>query len=169
MFQKDEYIFYESGGICKIEDIQTSPIETMPPDREYYVVKSLHDPSGVMFIPVDSDRVFLRRLLNREEALALLDSIPQMEEICEENGKLLRARYLDAMRTHDPKEWLRIIKTVRSRTAAAAQKRSQRISETERTLSDSAKRYLHAELSLALGIPESGMEAYITEHLAKMA
>lgn len=47
--------------------------------------------------------------------------------------------------------------------------RTQRISETERSFSDNAKRNLHAELSLALGVPEGDMENYITEYIQKMA
>ncbi len=168
MFQKGEYVFYGSGGICQIEDIRLAPLDGMPADKTYYVIRSLHEVGGLTYIPVDSDCIFLRRLLNREEAHALIDSIPSVEEIEEENGKLLRAKYLDAMRTHDPVEWIRVIKTVHRR-ANAPFKRNQRISETERNLSDSAKRYLHTELALALELPVSGMEAYITEQLAKMA
>ncbi|MBQ8416280.1 MAG: hypothetical protein IJX13_05215 [Clostridia bacterium] len=168
MFQKDEYVFYESGGICRISDIQISPLEGMPADREYYVLQSVHDKNGVIYIPVDSDRVFLRRLLNREEAQALLDSIPSVEVIIEENAKLLRNKYLEAMRTHQPLEWVRIIKTVYRRTTDPERQR-QRLSETERSLAENAKRYLYTELSLALGHPVEGMEEYIIEHVKKMA
>lgn len=168
MFQKDEYVFYGSGGICKISDIQISPLEGMPADREYYVLQSVHDKNGVMYIPVDSDKVFLRPLLNQAEAEALLDRIPSVEIIVEENAKLLRNKYLEAMRTYQPVEWVRIIKTVYRRTTDPERQR-QRLSETERTLAESAKRYLYTELSLALGRPAEDMEAYITEHVKKMA
>ena len=47
-FQKDDYVFYESGGICKILDIQIAPLEGMPADREYYVMRSIYDKSGMI-------------------------------------------------------------------------------------------------------------------------
>ncbi len=168
MFQANEYVFYESGGICRISDIQTAPLDNMPADRRYYVVQSVHDSNGVMYIPVDSDRVFLRRLLNREEAQALLDRIPHIPTIEEPNSKQLRAKYLEAMRTHQPIEWVRIIKTVHRRENAQSD-RPFRLSETERSLAENAKRYLYTELSLALGLPVEEMESYIFDHIRKMA
>ena len=168
MFERDEYVFHESGGICRIADIQVSPLQGMPLDREYYVIKPLHDSNSVIYMPVDSDQIFLRRLLNRAEAEELLDRIPFVRTIDEPNVKLLRAKYTESMRTHDPLEWVRVIKTVYQRMTSPTS-RTQRISETERSFSDNAKRYLHAELALALGLHEQDMETYIADHIQKMA
>lgn len=59
-----------------------------------------------------------------------------------------------------------MIKTVCLRANEKISK-TQRISETERNFSDTAKRYLHAELALALELPEKEMEAYLTSYLSK--
>ncbi|MBQ1229455.1 MAG: hypothetical protein IIX80_00330 [Clostridia bacterium] len=168
MFQTDEYVFYSSGGICRITDIQTAPLDNMPADRQYYVMQSIHDSNGVMYIPVDSDQVFLRRLLSREEACALLDRIPMVDAIEESDAKLLRNKYTEAMRTHEPLEWVRVIKTVYRRIGEKTA-RAQRISETERSFAENAKRYLYAELALALDLQGVDMEEYIAEHIRKMA
>ncbi len=168
MFQKDDYVFYESGGICKIFDVQYAPLENMPSDRQYYILHSLHDRNGVSYIPVDSDKVFLRRLLNREEAQRLMDEIDQISVIEESNAKQLRAKYMEAMHTHQPLEWVRVIKTVYKRMNLDPS-RPQRLSETERSFAENAKRYLYTELALALGLQENEMESYITNYIQKMA
>lgn len=168
MFERGEYVFHESGGVCQIEDVQVAPLDGMPTDRTYYVMRPIHDPNSVIYIPVDSDRIFLRRLLNREEAVELLDRIPFVRTIEVDNAKQLRAKYIELMRMYDPLEWVRVIKTVYARTHTPAS-RTQRISDTERSFSDNAKRNLHAELSLALGMPGGDMERYITEYIQKMA
>lgn len=168
MFHRDEYVFHESGGICKIADIQISPIDGMPSDRLYYVLKPIQEPNSVIYIPVDSDRIFLRRLLSQEEAKSLLDHIPSVEAIEETNSKFLRAKYNEAMKTHDPLEWVRVIKTVYQRSMATGS-RGSRLSESERGFSELAKRYLHTELALALDLQPQDMEAYITAHVEKMA
>lgn len=168
MFEREEYVFHESGGVCKIADIQTAPLEGMPRDREYYVLKPLSDPNSMIYIPVDSDKIFLRRLLSRAEAEELLDRIPFVRTIEESNAKLLRAKYLELMKMHDPVEWVRVIKTVYLRMNAQTLK-SQRISDTERSFAENAKRHLYTELALALELPTDRMEDYITEHIQKMA
>ena len=168
MFQKDDYVFYESEGICKIADIQLAPLDGMPSDRQYYILQSVHDRNGMIYIPVDSEKVFLRKLLNREEAQKLMDEIKQVSVIEESNAKLLRTKYIEAMHTHDPLEWVRVIKTVYKRMNADPQK-PQRLSETERSFAENAKRYLYTELALALGLQEKEMEAYIIDYIQKMA
>ncbi len=167
MFQKDEYVFYESGGICKISDIQKAPLEGMPADREYYILQSVHSANGTMYIPVDNDKVFLRPLLNRVEAEALIARIPEVDAIEEGNAKLLRTKYQEAMHAHDPVEWVRIIKTVWRRTTGNPI-RPQRLSETERSLSENAKRYLYTELALALGMSAGEMEQYIIDRIGEV-
>ena len=73
------------------------------------------------------------------------------------------------MHTHLPKEWIRIIKTVYKRTNADSL-RPVRISDTERSFGENAKRYLYAELALAFGIEPVDVEAFITNRIEqKMA
>ena len=163
-FQKDEYVFYASGGICKILDVQFAPLEGMPADREYYVMRSIHDKSGIIYVPKDNQEIFIRPLLNLEGAQALLAGASQILPIVEENGKLLRAKYLEAMQKHDPSEWVRIIKTAYARKKEFPD-RTQRLSEGEKNLVARAKSFLYAELSLALDVSEKEMAERIEEAL----
>ena len=168
MFERNEYVFHESGGICRIIDIQTAPLEGMPADRLYYIMKPIHDANSVIYLPVDCDSIFVRRLLCRAEAEELLDRIPFVLAIEENNAKLLRAKYTEAMNTHDPLDWIRVIKTAYLR-AEAQSFRTQRLSETERSFAEHAKRNLHSELAIALGLEERDMEEYIINHVKNMA
>ena len=167
-FQKDDYVFYESGGICKILDIQFAPLEGMPADREYYIMRSIHDKSGMIYVPLDNQNIFIRPLLNAEHAETLFASLASIVPIVEANGKLLRVKYLEAMQKHDPFEWVRVMKTAYHRKNEFSD-RSQRLSEGERDLVARAKNFLYTELSLALGVPEKEigerMEAALLESL----
>ena len=170
MFERDDHVYYASGGVCRVTDICYAPLAGMPADRQYYVLRSLHDPSGVIYVPVNSDAVFLRRLLTREEAEELLREIPALSVFEEPNAKALRGRYVESMKKHEPAEWVRVIKTVTGRIQELAKiSRSQRISDTERSFAEDAKRYLCAELSLALDIPMQRMEEYLKERMANPA
>ena len=48
MFAKGDYVFYASGGVCRVDDLQYAPLDGMPADRLYYVLRSLHDANGVI-------------------------------------------------------------------------------------------------------------------------
>ena len=158
MFEVNDYVFYGSGGVCRVVDIKTAPLENMPKDREYYILRSMHDASGVAYIPIDSDGVFLRPLITREDAEDLLARCEQIECIDEPVAKQLRERYIEAMRTHRPEEWVRVIKTV-NRRLRAPRPAARRISETERSLAENARRYLYTELSLVMEQSVAEVEA----------
>lgn len=153
MFQIGEYVYYASGGVCIIADICYAPLSGMPKDRQYYVLHSVHDSNSVMYVPVNSETVFLRGLMTKEAAQSLLERISEIGVIEEPNAKILKGKYVEAMRQHDPDEWVRVIKTVYGRVRRLAeQSKNQRISDTERSFADDAKRYLYAELSLTLNL-----------------
>ena len=130
MFAINEYVYYASEGVCRIADICRAPLKGMPEDRQYYVLHSVHSNGGVLYVPTDSDGVFLRRLLTADEADRLVDEIPKMQVFEEPNAKALRLRYIEAMHTHAPEEWIRVIKTVRGRMERLSKgARAQRLSE----------------------------------------
>ena len=160
MFAAGDFVFYGSGGICRIADVLPAPLEHMPAGRMYYVMHSIHDSNGVIYVPVDSDQVFLRSLITKEEAELLLRQIPAILPIEESNAKLLREKYLLAMKQHTPVEWIRVVKTIRRRREVLAG-RAQRLSETERSFGENAMRFLRTELSLALGLSEEELAPYV--------
>ena len=167
MFGKGDYVYHASGGICRVEDLQYAPIDGMPADRLYYVLRSLHNANGVIYLPTDCTSVFLRPLLTREEAKALLHEARELPPFTASDAKTLRATYIEAMKKHDPYEWVRVIKTVSEREGALAKiSRTQRLSETERTYGEEAKRYLFTELSIVLDVPREQLEEHIFGALA---
>jgi CarD family transcriptional regulator len=165
MFEKGEYVYHETGGICKIEDICVAPLDGMPADRLYYVLRPMHDQNCVNYLPVDSSGVFLRKLMDRSAAESLLVQIPKIDVIVESNAKILRAKYMEAMKCHEPAEWVRVIKTAQARIDAQGGKLA-RISESERNFSDTAKRNLCAELSLALSVDIKQIECAVWQGIA---
>jgi len=151
MQEKGAYVFYGSGGICQVSDIQRAPLEGMPKDKLYYVLKPVYDTGEVMYVPVESDRVYLRPIMGRDAALAFLSSLEEIAPIAAADSKQLRAAYAECMSSHEPREWVRVIKTVESRRGIG---RRARISETERIYLESARHYLISEISLSLGCTE---------------
>ncbi len=158
MFQKNDYVFYGSGGVCKIVDVQAAPLDGMPKDRLYYVMHSVHDVNSMMYVPVDSECVFLRALITAEEAQALLADIPRVALIVEENAKRLRERYQEHMRRYMPEDWVLVLKTVQARLDEP-RPLARRISETERSYAEAAKRNLCTELALVLDHPTEEITA----------
>lgn len=69
MYQKNEIIFSEGIGVCKVTDIVNLSVNKMLP-VQYYLLSSVFDKSRTSYIPVAGHQVVLRQLLTVEEAEA---------------------------------------------------------------------------------------------------
>ncbi len=99
MYQVGELIVYGGTGVCRVEAVETPQQRGPEAGRQYYLLKPLYQ-DGTIRIPVDS-KVFMRPVISRQEAEALIDAIPGMHaEACHErNFTQLAARFMKRAET----------------------------------------------------------------------
>lgn len=69
MFEKKEYLYSETMGVCKVTDIVNLPANgRMGASVPYYHLKPIADKTKAAYIPVAHHQVKLRPLMTREEA-----------------------------------------------------------------------------------------------------
>lgn len=164
MFEVNEYVFYGSEGICRIDDIVSSPFSDVKTDTKYYVLHSTHGGNSTAFVPVDGTGVLIRPIMSKGDIDSLLlkiDSLPLFEEC---NLKLLKEKYSLALRSGEPAEWVRVIKTVYDRTLNGREG-GKKVSDAEREYAENAKKFLYKEMSTVLGIPVENVEKYISDNV----
>ena len=88
MFEIGDFIVYGNNGICEVKDVTTISMQNAPKDRLYYLLSPLHRKESKIFTPVDSGKTVMRAVLTKEEANALIDDIPEIEELWVSNDKL---------------------------------------------------------------------------------
>lgn len=161
MFRKGEYIIYGTTGVCHVEDVGIPEGLSAPqPGRTYYTLSPVFS-AGLIYIPTDSN-AYMRPILTKEEAEALIRSIPQIDEhICEsKNPKELSCSYQAAIQSHDCADLLCLIKSVYLKIESCTA-RGRRPSQTDLRYRKRAEDLLYGELSVALGIPMDEVEPYI--------
>lgn len=67
MFQKKDYIYSESMGVCLVADV-TNLAPKKGNAVSYYVLKSVYQKDKVAYIPVENHTVELRQLITPDEA-----------------------------------------------------------------------------------------------------
>ena len=112
MFEKGEYVVYGSKGVCEITDISTINISGMNREKLYYFLRPVNDRDAKIFIPVDSDKIQMRRILTQEEAESLVDSIPRIGCLWIADEKQREYSYRQAVNGCDCRDWVRILKTL---------------------------------------------------------
>ena len=66
MFQKKQYIYSETLGVCLVENI--TQLTTQNVQASYYVLRPVFAKEEVSYIPVENHQVVLRELFTEEEA-----------------------------------------------------------------------------------------------------
>lgn len=166
MFEIGEYIVYGTNGICRVEDVCSSPYDKTD-TRTYYLLVPVNNPmSSTIYTPVNNERVPMRRLMTKEEIEALIADMPQIELLTVPIEKHRREIYRATIGTLSPAGYVQVIKTVHRRRAdlTAAHKH---FPVTDLEYGRLAKHLLYSECAHVLGMAEDSVEQYITDRLPK--
>lgn len=166
MFETGEYVVCGNKGVCVVEDVTTLDISGVDKERQYYILKPKYQPGSTVYVPVDSSRESMRRVLNREEAQRLIAAIPQIPLLTITNEKLSEQTYRECLRTGSCEEWVRIIKTIYLRKKKRLQA-GRKVTAVDAKYFRMAEESLYGELAVALEMNRSEMESYITGELER--
>lgn len=162
MFEIGDYIVCGNNGICTVESIGTIDVPDVNPERLYYILQPVYAKGSVVYIPVDNEKIVMRKILTKEQAQALIDKIPEIETIPELNDKLREEKFKECLRHHDCTDWIRIIKTLYLRRQAR-EERGQKVTAMDARYLKVAEENLYCEFAMALGIDRDEVLDFI-EH-----
>ena len=160
MFEIGNYVVYGNTGICRIDDITTRDMMGNGIEKEYYVLTPVNTDNAKAFLPVDNHKVVLRAVITKDEAVNLIDRIPQIKDIEESNDKLREEKYKQLSRQCDCESWVSIIKTIHVR------KKERELQGKKPTATDEryfklAEDKLYEELCFAMDLDRDGIIDYI--------
>lgn len=160
MYSVGEKIVYGENGVCTVIKIAPLEISGASKDKLYYYLAPLIG-TGVYYSPVDSG-AFMRPVISREEAEALIDAIPGIAPaVCNDSRfNHVDAFYRELFKLHTCEALVSIVKGLRERMS----ERKTKSSRSEATMKR-AKDILHGELAVALGMEMSEVEGYIASRI----
>lgn len=164
MYKIGKMVVYGRTGICKVEDITTMKMDGVPKDKLFYILKPVKEAGAKIFTPVDNKNTIMREVITHQEAVDLINEIPEIEELGITNDKLREATYKECMKTCSCRERVKVIKTLYLRKQVRSLQ-GKKITATDEKYLRMAEEDLYAELSMALGVPENEMGAYITKRV----
>ena len=162
MYSVGDKIIYGENGVCTVAKVAPLDMSGASADKLFYHLEPLIG-SGIYIAPVDSG-AFMRPVMGRSEAEALIDAMPGIEPaICNDNRfNHVDAFYKELFRRHSCEALVSIVKGLNTRNA----ERKTKSSRAEATMKR-AKDMLHGELSVAFGIDIADVEGYILSRIGK--
>lgn len=168
MFEKGQYINYGKHGVCIVEDITHMDLPGVDKTKLYYVLEKVYTKGNKIYTAVDNQKVRMRRILSKKEAVDLIEEIPKIEQLKVSEDKSRNEKYKEALTSCDCRELVRVLKSLYNRKQKCIAD-GKKVTVTDERFFKEAEQQLYGELALALGIAREQVEDYIAarvEHIA---
>ncbi len=153
MLQNGDNVVYKCRGIFRVKQVGKLNFSFVDRKKEYYTLGSVQDEKEVVYVPVSEENTVLRSPMTREQAMDLINHEENAEILWVYNEKLREQEYKKCISTYDPKDWIRILKTLYIRT-----KKRGSITSMDKKYQQVVERALYSELAYALQIPMEQVE-----------
>ena len=164
-FQPGEYVIYGCKGVHKIMDRVMLAIDGTSSEKEYYVMQPCGKSEGFVYAPVDASKTHMRRIMKREEAEQFLRTAPQIQLLDIHSRKLLEDACKECIRSCEPEELMRVIRTLHQRKEARLHQ-GKKMTLTDIHYMEQAENILYMELSIIFDIPKAEVPEFIHQHVA---
>lgn len=168
MFKIGQLIIYGSTGVCVVDGIGPLDSSSGMGDRIYYTLSPIYSRESKIYTPVDNQKIVMRPILTQEEAEALIQEIPQIQELGILDEKNREQDYKNALAKADCHEMIRVIKTIypRQQKRLAAGKKA---TVSDERYFNMAEDFLYKELAVSLDMDLEKVENYIISHVKETA
>ena len=168
MYQIGELVQYGSTGVCRISESQPQTLPNSEEERLYYVLVPLYK-ACVISVPVDSDKVFMRPIITRDEAEQLIRLIPTLQFPAYHNraAKELAGHYDTLLKSHNCEDWIQLTMSIYTKKQDQLNKKRRFGSVDERFLKQ-AEDLLFGEFAAALEIPKEEVQGYIASKVESL-
>lgn len=157
MFNVGDMVLYPLYGVGAI--IELKEMEILGSVGKYYVLKVSATGMSVM-VPVESDSVGLRAIVDKATALSVIEDFPRLRsDSCPNWNKRYREN-MDLLKTGNILDAAKVVKSLMDR------ERERGLSTGERRMYVQAKQILLSELEVATGISASKLEQRLYNSLS---
>lgn len=167
MYQIGNTVMHPSEGICSVEDIRK--MRFGPQEREYYVLRpTMENGSSTVYLPIERGDVMLRKLLSRDDILAMIRESKQYAGLWIDDGRLRKERFTEILHEGNYAKIIQMICELHEHNAKRVAE-GKRLPATDEHLLNDAQRLLHQEFSYVLGMNMEKTVQFILDELGLQA
>ncbi len=167
MFEIGDFVIKANSGICRVDNISTLDIAIQgDKERLYFFLSPINETTAKLYVPVDKEGNGIRKVITKEEAWELINTIPNIEELYISDDKQREQKYKEAIQSCDLEKIISIIKNMyfRKQKRTAIGKKNTSVDERFFKL---AEDNLYTELAFALGRKKEEIKDLIIESIGE--
>ncbi len=162
MYKANDYLVYKKD-VCKVKEVKKNKMT----GSDYYVLVPINDDSLIIDVPTDNRMGFIRDIVSKQDAEKLIDNIPKIEPLMDNNDKYIEKIYKDLLYSGNHEDLIKIIKTSYLRNEDRANNKK-RLSDKDTKFFEQAERYLYNELSISFGMNYEETKEYIIKRVNEL-
>ncbi|NLJ89367.1 MAG: CarD family transcriptional regulator [Clostridiales bacterium] len=164
MFEIGDYIIYGNNGVCKVVDIGPIQLDNSKSSKLYYTLEPIFENGSKVYTPVGNKKVLMRPVISEEEAIDLIDSIPDIEYDSELTGKEREQKMKESLKSIDTEEWIKILKALyHTKEERLADGKS--LTSSDEKYLKATQEWLYGELSVSLDKSIEEIEDYVLNRI----
>ena len=161
----DSAVMHIPEGVCRVTGMIERDLSRYG-IQKYYVLVPVYDPGTKIYIPAGKNTDKTRALPGRDEILSLIDEIPESKSIWKDNDKERQEYFNAVLARFDHHEMVRLIKTLREKSAEKMRTGKKFHSADERVFKE-AERILFGEFGFVLGMQPSEVPSFINDRIGE--
>ena len=164
MFQILDTVVHPFSGVCQIRDIRKEKFGDHP--ELYYVLVPLKEKgSNLIYVPVDSEKIRLRKPLTKREIQSILRSVASAEVEWQHNDKNRAEQFSLLLREGSHAQIIKMIALLHQ-WKEERQKSGKKMPASDERLLQEAQSMIHREFAYALDLDEPATVQYIMKRIA---
>lgn len=163
MYQIGTVVNHPTAGVCKIDDIRDKKFQDLA-KRTYYILHPVSGNKSTVYVPVDTQKVHLRKMMTRDEIIDLIGSTDVSIISWNEKANLRKAEYIELLRSDDIRNIIALIAFLHTKKDEYLQL-DKKFPTTEERILKEAENKIHQEFSYALNMPPEQVPLFIMENL----
>lgn len=147
MFKKNEKVVLRNTGVCEIVEIKNENFGGGAQDY-YILVPVFKDKTSRVMIPCDSCQQ-LRKLISKEEALKIIDDIPNNQDIWIQDPRKRKEEFFNILSSGDEAKMSELLSTIYSKKIELA-KNKKMLNTNDKLVFDQVEAVFYQELAIVL-------------------
>lgn len=160
MFKVDDYIMYGMTGVCKVIDITNEKVVNGD-KREYYVLSPIHHDNTIIKIPLDNNKIPMRKIISKGDITSLISDMHNMDTLWIDDEKKRNNQFKIMLKSGKCEELIKLISNKRY-----AKSTSKKLNKADKEIIKEAERLLNEEFAIILNISPNEVNSYISREIS---
>ena len=163
MFEIGDKVVYGVVGVCAVENIDTPPIKGI--SGKYYFLQPVFDSKGIIYSPVDSNKVMMRNIMSVKECDKLKTRAQNCKKDAELCEKITPVQYDEFMKSQDALKLMHLIRVLYMiKNERAKDLRKMKSADSRMLLA--ARKLFYGELAAVYGVSFEDIAEEMDEYLS---